>query len=223
MRKMKRWLLLFITVAVTAGSMIMPVRAFTDETAEQEAEEVVVVQEETPVEPEPIIEEEAPPQTEETPFSVPGNGNLVDDKLNDSSKQFLTVQTKNGNTFFLVIDRSGSSENVYMLSMIDENDLAEFVETKEEPEVKVPVIITPEPQATPEPEKLPEESEEKTQDAKNGAILTVILCVAAGAVGFYFKVIKPKKENQELDNEDLEFYDAPYINEDVEDKEKNEK
>ncbi len=51
---------------------------------------------------------------------------LVDDKENDSTKQFLTVQTKNGNTFYMVIDRSGTSENVYMMSLVDEKDLAEF-------------------------------------------------------------------------------------------------
>lgn len=55
--------------------------------------------------PTPIPEQAPAPQegqTEEgTPFSVPGNGQILDDKNNDSTKQFLTVQTKNGNTFFL--------------------------------------------------------------------------------------------------------------------------
>lgn len=60
----------------------------------------------------------------------------MDDKENDSSKQFLTVQTKNGNTFYMVIDRSGTSENVYMMSLVDENDLAEFLDENEETEKK---------------------------------------------------------------------------------------
>ena len=83
---------------------------------------------------EQVIEEQ--PATEETPFSTPGNGQLVDDKENDSSKQFLTVQTKNGNTFYMVIDRSGTSENVYMMSLVDENNLAEFLDENEETEKK---------------------------------------------------------------------------------------
>ena len=57
--------------------------------------------------PTPIPEQTPAPQEgqteEETPFSVPGNGQILDDKNNDSTKQFLTVQTKNGNTFFLVL------------------------------------------------------------------------------------------------------------------------
>mgnify|MGYP001243031726 CR=1 FL=1 len=84
---------------------------------------------------EQVIEEQQP-ATEGTPFSTPGNGQLVDDKENDSSKQFLTVQTKNGNTFYMVIDRSGTSENVYMMSLVDENDLAEFLDENEETEKK---------------------------------------------------------------------------------------
>lgn len=43
----------------------------------------------------------------------------------------FTVQTKNGNTFFMVIDRSRNSENVYMLSLVDKRDLAEFIEEEE--------------------------------------------------------------------------------------------
>ena len=49
---------------------------------------------------EQVIEEQPAeqPATEGTPFSH-RETQLVDDKENDSTKQFLTVQTKNGNTF----------------------------------------------------------------------------------------------------------------------------
>ena len=46
---------------------------------------------------------------------------------NPYTKQFLTIQTKKGNTFYMVIDRSSTSENVYMMSLVDENDLAELL------------------------------------------------------------------------------------------------
>lgn len=36
----------------------------------------------------------------------------------------------------MVIDRSGTSENVYMMSLVDENDLAEFLDENEETEKK---------------------------------------------------------------------------------------
>ena len=36
----------------------------------------------------------------------------------------------------MVIDRAGNSENVYMMSLVDENDLAEFLDETKETEKK---------------------------------------------------------------------------------------
>ncbi len=69
-----------------------------------------------------------------TPLTPAGNMTLVDDILQDESyvvqdkkvlkdKQFITVETKNGNYFYIIIDRSGETENVYFLNMVDEADL----------------------------------------------------------------------------------------------------
>ena len=123
---MKKILMIMLSSTILMGSASVTAFAQANENAEQTetAEQVI---EEQPAEQ---------PTTEETPFSTPGNGQLVDDKENDSSKQFLTVQTKNGNTFYMVIDRSGTSENVYMMSLVDENDLAEFLDENEETEKK---------------------------------------------------------------------------------------
>ena len=69
-----------------------------------------------------------------TPLTPAGNMTLVDDILQDESyvvqdkkvlkdKQFITVQTRSGNYFYIIIDRSGETENVYFLNMVDESDL----------------------------------------------------------------------------------------------------
>ena len=123
---MKKILMVMLSATMLIGSASVTAFAQANENAEQtEATEQVI--EEQPAEQ---------PATEGTPFSTPGNGQLVDDKENDSTKQFLTVQTKNGNTFYMVIDRSGTSENVYMMSLVDENDLAEFLDETKETENK---------------------------------------------------------------------------------------
>ena len=123
---MKKVLMIMLSATMLIGSASVTAFAQANENAEQ-AETAEQVIEEQPTEQ---------PATEGTPFSTPGNGQLVDDKENDSSKQFLTVQTKNGNTFYMVIDRSGTSENVYMMSLVDEQDLAEFLDENEETEKK---------------------------------------------------------------------------------------
>ena len=181
----------------------MTAYAYVDETEEAAAE--------------PVISEEKPEKTEITPFSVAGNGQLLDDITDDETKQFLTVQTKNGNTFFMVIDRSRNSENVYMLSLIDENDLAEFIEEEElEPAEEKPAVIVKEPRTEPVQEESQPEPEKGGMGM--GALFTIIL-LGAGSIGgyYYFKVWKPKREEEDAESEDLEFYDGgAYINEDQE-------
>lgn len=66
--------------------------------------------------------------TEHTPFFTPGNGEVINDITDDFSKEFFTVTTANGNTYFLIIDRSQNTENVYILSVIGEADLQDFIE-----------------------------------------------------------------------------------------------
>ena len=154
-----------------------------------------------------------------TSFSIPGNGEVLDDMKEDSTKEFLTIQTKNGNTFFLVLDRSSNTENVYMLSMVDENDLAEFIdgETQTEPAE----VVIPEEETIPEqtePETEPEKESDKTGGTSAGALLAIGILAAGGiGAGYYFKVVKPKKAETDEDGEDLEFYDdGVSINEDEE-------
>lgn len=60
-------------------------------------------------------------------FSVPGNAQVLDDITDGTTKEFLTIVTKNNQTFYVIIDRSSTTDNVYMLSNIDEDDLQEFL------------------------------------------------------------------------------------------------
>ncbi|MBD5473008.1 MAG: DUF4366 domain-containing protein [Lachnospiraceae bacterium] len=210
-RKIRNLAAMLMMMATVLLSGTMTAYAYVDESAEAE--------------PETVIMEETPEETEDTPFSVAGNGELLDDITDDETKQFLTVQTKNGNTFFMVIDRSRNSENVYMLSLIDEYDLAEFIEEeKTEPVEEKPAVIVEEPQ----PEPVQKEPQQEKGGMGMGALLTIILLGAGGVGGYYyFKILKPKREEEEAESEDLEFYDGgAYVNEDQEsgqDEEKDEK
>lgn len=195
---------------------LMEEPSYTAEEPSYTAEEPLVTGEEEPVgSGEESAGEVSPERGNGDSFSVPGNGQLLDDLKEDGSKQFLTIQTKSGSTFFLVLDRSGSTENVYLLSLVDENDLAEFIRDEKEEQVQPSIIIpeTENPSISAEPEREPEEKE---SSMGAGALIVIVLLTAGGIGGFYyFKMRKAKRGEEESEEEDLEFYDGgAYINED---------
>lgn len=136
----------------------------------------------------------------------------------DSSKEFFTVKTKGGNTFFLVIDRARNSENVYMLSMIDEYDLQEFLTDEERngKEEEKPAVVLPETKPEPEPDVEIEEPEQ--DDGKLTKILAIVFVMGVGGAGafFYFYIYKPKQSEPEVSKENLEYEALPTKNEDEE-------
>ena len=153
-------------------------------------------------------------------FSVDGNGEVLDNIMDEKSgKEFYTIVTANNNTYYLIIDHASSTKNVYMLSMIDENDLKEFL-SEEEPEVsedtgKTPTVDFGEDTKDEEPSGDDKQEEPKKDNNVLGTVLIILaLGAVAGGVYFYFKIYKPKKEAQIAD-EDMEYVDdGVTINED---------
>lgn len=179
-------------------------------------------------------------------FTPEGNLSLIDDFTftgldadgNEIQKQFITVQSKNGNYFYIIIDRVGESQNVYFLNMVDEADLMALLETGEEAEPEVctcedkcyavhvdtdcPICakdmtrcVGEEPEPEPEPE--PETPEEPQQQNNTGALLGIVLLLAlAGGAAFYILKVrggksKPKtKGDTDLDNYDYGTDDDEY-------------
>ena len=108
---MKKLRLLMMTLCVTVLMGSMAVTAYAGGGEEWSGLE--------PVEPPPA-------ETVDPGEGFTEDGNLVTrDLLYDkaTNKQFITVQSKSGNTFYIVIDRSGDTENVYFLNLVDEADL----------------------------------------------------------------------------------------------------
>lgn len=159
---------------------------------------------------------------EGNPFTVDGNGQLQDQADSSQNKIFYTITTKNNNTYFLIIDKDRSSNNVYMLSMIDDADLAEFTEDTSEEENPDSLLTEDEPLITESDsseaenegsstdtgtseQELPTaetEAEEVEKNTVSPVMILLIVILAVGVVaGYYILKIRPKKELEEEEDE----------------------
>lgn len=178
---------------------------------------------------------------EESPALTPdGNLTLLDDIGSSikSGKQFVTVETRGGNVFYLIIDRDDKGEEtVHFLNQVDEADLMNILEDGKAEEKPIVCTCTQKcevgkvdmncpickntmsectgrvPVTEPSP-TIPEEPEEKGGAGAVLIALLVILLAGGGAV--YFLVLKPKQKQKipsDLDDLDLED-EEDYLNDD---------
>ena len=219
MMKRKKFAKLFAMMALSLTCMV----GATGVTAYANVNEAEMQAAEQQAATEPIIPEtEAPqteaPQTETTPddgrvqgdaFSVPGNAEVLDDITDGSSKEFFTIQTKNNNTFYLVVDRSQNAQNVYMLSAIDESDLEKFLdETQKESEKETEAqVVIPEEPAT-EIQTVEPEEPQKNQSGNMAALILIVVLAAGGGIAYYFLKVKPGKAEDDVISENLETGDG---------------
>ena len=196
---------------------------------------------ETPEASEPVEE----PQEEATggmepdgqPLTPEGNATLVDDFYGD--KQLITVTTKAGNYFYILIDRANEDAEtaVHFLNQVDEADLLALMEDGEVQETPAVCTCTEKCQAgavntacpvcavnmsecagkAPEEEPEPEPEPEKESGSGGALVLILLLAVLGGGAFAYIKFIKPKQGAKvSADPDDYDFEDEEeYINEDA--------
>ena len=179
------------------------------------------------------------PPADPVPLTPEGNLSLVDDIDGEASgdKQFITVVSKGGNYFYIIIDRAADGENtVHFLNQVDEADLLALMEDGEAQEAPAVCTCTEKCQAgavntscevcavnmaecagaEPEPEPEPEPEEEKSGGMGALALVLVLLVLGGGGAFAYSKFIKPKQAAKvSADPDDYDFADEEeYINED---------
>ena len=202
-------------------------------TAPEEEEEIPPVQT-TP----PVVAEEG------SGFSEDGNlitRDLLFDK--NTNKQFITVQTRNGEIFYIIIDydkptdEDGDQYETYFLNMVDEADIqalleeAGIVATCSCPDKCAAGAVNTSceickknmtecvgtekiPETVPTDPTEPSEPVEEPEETNSSAILAVVLLVAVAGGGVFFFLKNKKPDAKTKGKTNLDDYDYGVDDED---------
>ena len=194
---------LLVSAALCAG-MAAPAFAFEGEAAPVEQ----------PILPEVV--ENVVTVTDETSGALTPEGNLtlVDDYHTNysdgSGQQFITLVSKSGNTFYLVIDRNAKGQQtVHFMNLVDEADLLTLMEEEEAD------AYTAEKEAAAQAEQDRMKAEEEAKKAAEEAaasgteqpkenkvtkiasgFLGVVVLIALAAGGIFYAFTKQKQKKQ---------------------------
>lgn len=171
--------------------------------------------------PEPIVQTEYITIGPGMPYLADGNSHTLDVLYSAATnKQFITLQSKSGNTFYLVIDydkpidAEAEMYETYFLNLVDERDLLALMSDEEKEEVPTPtpeiIYVTPEPTAVPVPTAVPAEQEKTDKPSQMTAIIALVGIVALAIIGVVlFKKNKNGGSKMMSDNDfDLRDEDA---------------
>lgn len=160
-----------------------------------------------------------------------GNLSLIDDigSSTESGKQFVTLETKNGAVFYLIIDRDDDGEEtVHFLNQVDEADLEALLEEDGTDTLVCSCtercaagavntdceLCAQDMTACVGKEAEPEETEETVESEESepeetafggihpAVILLVLVLVGGGAAAAYFKLVKNKAAAKPIHSED---------------------
>ena len=213
--KIKKLGALLVSAALCAG-MAAPAFAFEGEAAPVEQ----------PVLPE-VVEEDIVTVTDETSGALTPEGNLtlVDDYHTNysdgSGQQFITLVSKSGNTFYLVIDRnSKGAQTVHFMNLVDEADLLALMEEEDAD------AYTAEKEAAAQAEqdrlKAEEEAKKAAEKAEKAAdapkenkvtkyaagflgVVALIALVAGGGAYFFIQQKNKKQAEKEAIDPDADY------------------
>lgn len=162
------------------------------------------------------------------PLTPNGNLTLVDDigAQAGQGRQFITLVTKSGNYFYLIIDRNDKGEeNVHFLNMVDEEDLFALMDEKQvanykaaqnEKDAAAVTVATPS-MAGAVQDSAPKLTVKEKKPFHAFPLLGVVIALSAGAIGYLYlqskkkqtAALRPDPDADYVDKDDEEAYEFP--------------
>lgn len=243
MKQKVRRMVILLFVVLTAGTLSVPAFANAREVTETELSQSVAEQasesesadspsaETPPVNPVEEIaktggsDETSNPEAASGRETPEGNMTMVEEVIdtNGARKQFVTLATKNGNFFYLIIDRDDKgNNNVYFLNQVDERDLFDLMDDKEAAGLEEDWAAgqTADQQAGTLPVDIQEEPDETKPVNKTGLfmlILVLVLALGAGGVLFFLKGRKAKAAQAMIPDPDADYEEEDEDDDDPDD------
>lgn len=220
--RIKRLMAGFMAGAFLCGSSSVTCFAFATET-ESTTMTTDAVAEEASAEAETLSEDDTRPLTPN------GNLTLVDDIGSQvgQGRQFITLVTKSGNYFYLIIDRNDKGEeNVHFLNMVDEEDLFALMDEKqvadhkaaqnEKDDAAAAIVATPSVSGAVQ-DSAPDPKVKEKKPVHPLSLVGVVIALAAGVIGYLYlqskkkqtAALRPDPDADYVDDDDEETYEFP--------------
>ena len=220
--RIKRLMAGFMAGAFLCGSSSVTCFAFATET------EGVTVSTDIDAK-EASTEAETRSEDDTRPLTPNGNLTLVDDigLQSGQGRQFITLVTKSGNYFYLIIDRNEKGEeNVYFLNMVDEEDLFALMDEKqvadykaaqnEKDDAAAATVATPSAAGAVQ-DSAPDPKVKEKKPVHPLPLVGTVIALAAGAIGYLYlqskkkqtAALRPDPDADYVDEDDEEAYEFP--------------
>ena len=127
-------------------------------------------------------------------------------RIKSDSRQFITFKTKDEKMFYLIIDHDKEQDNVKLLTDVKESDLESLVKEKDKTSVVKQEDLQVNLDKSDETIKQEEvkKEEPKTKSSLGSYIILGGVILLVIGVGYYFKIVKPKKDKEKYNEEEEE-------------------